>query len=227
MKRLLLLLIPALLFLGKTTETRAQAHLKIVGMIGFPDSAYTNLAYPLTAVVQNIGNTPYQGTIQIIMMSDSGIASFIYQSSSARLLLPGDTAGLTPPNGFYFPNTAYRQGGNVVVVWPYAGTSALIDTITTSVYIYGLYTGIKEIDGIEKLKAYPNPTARGLTLESPVDELEDVRIFGLDGRELATYQFTGFGNREIPMQSLAPGIYLLEIISRAGHHSAIRVLKTE
>ncbi len=227
MKRLLYALICSIPLWGSMHSAQAQAHLKIAAIIGLPDSAYTGLAYPVYSIVQNVGNTAFVGNLQLLLQTDSGSFAYLYQSSNTVTLLPFDTVGLVPPNGFTFSPNVFKQGGNVVVVWPYTTSPALIDTVHTSVFIYGAYVGIRELGEVAGLTAYPNPTADGLWLETDREHVESVRIFDLQGRVMSTFAPEPMNRTAVPMEALQPGMYLIEVRTAEGHRSVVRVLKLD
>lgn len=69
------------------------------------------------------------------------------------------------------------------------------------------------------ITVYPNPVSDILTIQDPTGpgEITECIISGADGRELARIpQGTGEPILRIPVNSLAPGIYLIRIITQSG-----------
>jgi hypothetical protein len=82
--------------------------------------------------------------------------------------------------------------------------------------VYGLKTDIKTPQRIENLAVYPNPVSSELTINYPISERIQLRIFDLQGRLVLN---TNFISQEIDITGLNTGIYLLlltdgSIISR-------------
>lgn len=82
--------------------------------------------------------------------------------------------------------------------------------------VYGLTTDIKTPQRIENLAVYPNPASSELSINYPISERIQLRIFDLQGRLILN---TNFISQEIDITDLNAGIYLLlltdgSIISR-------------
>jgi hypothetical protein len=72
---------------------------------------------------------------------------------------------------------------------------------------------LTEMDRIQPLTAWPNPTAGELRLEFPA--AGELVVLGLDGK-LAKSQRVQAGQGVIAMDGLAVGLYIVELRSQAG-----------
>ena len=225
-RRLSLLYILLFLSFG---AVKGQALLRVSALVNWPDTVYNNQVLPVGAIVENLGTAPYQGPLQIVIQTDSNTFSYLYFNISAPvLILPGDTVGFYPPNGYLFDSTVFRPGNNVVVVWPYSAQSVGIDTITTNIFfvptsIQSLY----EPQPIAGLSIYPNPASSFATISSPETGLEGVRILNPLGQEIIALTANGANFMVLPLTDLPVGLYILEVIGMGGQRSGYRLLKNE
>lgn len=229
MKLRLIQLLTLLLGLTATIETRAQfPHLRIDAIFNFPDSIVQGQFYPVDILLTNIGNTPYQGPLQIVFETDSsnGAINYMYFSGNSILIPPGDTALLQNPNGFLADSTIFRPGNNVVVVWPYSSQAIIIDTLTVSTYyITSTGTGINDREYFKKVQVFPNPATNNLQVVSEEITIEGVRIWDLKGRLLEEQGFERRYNWQIDLTNLMPGIYLVELIGTEKRSGIYRIVK--
>jgi len=91
-----------------------------------------------------------------------------------------------------------------------------LDNIKDCEDVYGLKSDIKTPQRIENLTVYPNPVSSELSINYPISEKIQLRIFDLQGRLVLN---TNFISQEIDITGLNAGIYLLlltdeSIISR-------------
>lgn len=73
------------------------------------------------------------------------------------------------------------------------------------------------------LKLYPNPANDWLTIEYK-DEIHQVEIFDISGKSIATY-YIGETTKEIPVNYLSSGTYLIEIKTKEGEISTVKFVK--
>ncbi|MEP7263732.1 MAG: T9SS type A sorting domain-containing protein [Bacteroidota bacterium] len=206
------ILIVILLAFGGISVTQAQsAQLRIMSLINFPDTAYEGISYPVGFNLKNVGASPYQGPLQILIMGDS-VPDVIYFSNNPNfVLLPNDTVQLyanpAGSQGYIFTPQFFRPGNDIVVVWPYTTQSTVIvDTLFTAVYFVPLAAVseyAKEIAGV-----YPNPFSGILHIKMDSKEsVEQVRIFDSSGRLRKTEKPT---ENLLDVSYLEAGFYLLE-----------------
>ena len=232
MKRFLKLILLSTIICFSSVEVKAQvaAHLTIQALINYPDTAYNGLTVQPTIIVTNTGNAPFQGVINIGLSTDSSSFQYLYSNSNAVLLVPGDTVQFTGgpagTNGYTFDSTFYRVGNNVVVVWPVTTAFVAVDTLHTNVYFtINQIQSIQEKEGIRGLIAYPNPASDYIFLSAPFTKLEYVRIIDLSGREIVTHDAGNNNKTRIPIDRLAPGLYVLEVKGALNTRTFIRFVK--
>lgn len=225
MKRHLLVI----LFLMSAIGAQAQnAHLRIVSLINFPDTAYEGVSYPVQFVLKNVGPAAFQGPFQVILQADSGTEIFYFNQSPNFILLPNDTMILSPGNGalgYYFSSSVYKTGNDVVVVWPYSTQMSVgIDTLYTAVYF--IPTGTVS-NGQELIKSglsiFPNPFNDVIYLK-PADGtmVESVRITDLFGREIYRNENA---TDLINLPEMQSGLYILELETADNRKVVLKILK--
>lgn len=227
MKRLLLKSFIVIVLMGAYNQNViAQVHLTIDSLINFPDTALVGQAYPVAIRVKNIGNTPYQGPLQIGLMRDSLFKYLYFNSNPSVVLLPNDTLTLYTTNtgifGFVFDSTVFRAGNNVVVVWPYSNQSIMFDSLTTQVYV-DFTTGVRDLPYDNNFMLYPNPFTDELRI-SMVDgkPIDRVRIFSLHG--VKVYDEKLF-SKPLKLDGLKAGCYLMDAETRDGLHLYRKIVK--
>lgn len=225
---------PLLLFLflltGAFMANAQLAHLRIVALYNFPDTAYEGVAYPIQVKIQNVGIAPFQGPLQIIIHTDSATQVLYFSQNPNFVLFPNDTAILAANSGvmgYVFTSAMYRTGNDVVVVWPYSTQMAVqIDTLYTAVYFVPLSSGIAnetEVGGAGFM-VYPNPfTDRIHLIPANGMLVEQVRISDLFGKEV--YRRTFNGDDDLPLEMLRPGIYILEITTSGNNKTIVKIVK--
>ena len=230
MKRILTLWIVLIGGFLYPLKSVGQIVLSIDTIINLPDTAYQGLTTSMVIIVRNSGNTPYQGALQVNIRADSLPTQYLYYSQNPNfILLPGDTASLTTGGaGFTFDSSHFKTGNNVVVVWPYSTQAITFAFFTTSVYFKAnVFAGLPSQPGIKKLKVYPNPGKEIVVIESPLDNLEGVRILDLSGRLITEVKQLNVSSWQLPIAGLKPGCYLLEVIATDDKRSIIKLVKTE
>ncbi len=228
MKRLLFLSGLWLIILQSPAIAQSP-HLRVSALLNWPDSVYNGQNLPVGALVENIGTVSYQGPLQIVLQSDSGIFSYLYfNQTQSVLILPGDTLTFTPPNGYIFDSTVFRPGNNVVVVWPHSAQAITVDTFTVATYfIQNLLQNTDEVKALDGLKIYPNPASDKVHIRIPEIQLESVRILDPLGRQVKEIKMKASSDIEVPVADLPAGIYFLEIIATNKERSCYKLIKRE
>lgn len=209
------ILIVILLAFGGRCVTQAQpAHLRIMSLINFPDTAYEGISYPVGFNLKNIGATPYQGPLQILIMGDS-VPDVIYFSNNPNfVLLPNDTVAVfanpAGSQGYVFTPQFFRPGNDIVVVWPYTAQSiVIIDTIFTALNFVPIASVSEHVR--ELASVYPNPFSGILHIEPGNNEsVEQVRIFDSSGRLMGTEKPK---QNVLDVSYLKMGFYFIEIFT--------------
>jgi hypothetical protein len=90
--------------------------------------------------------------------------------------------------------------------------------VSDSVYVESI-TGISSIDGKNQLLVYPNPTHDLLNISMPESTSKEftLKILSIDGKvilqEVIKNTYTKMQNKELSLQKLAAGVYILELMS--------------
>ena len=228
MKKLPVILLFLFTLVGAyNNNTQAQVLLSIDTLINFPDTAILGQAYPVAIRVRNMGNTPYQGPLQIGLVSDSAFTYLYFSSNPTVVILPNDTltfyTNLNGAQGFVFDSSVFRSGNNVVVVWPYSSQSFVtVDSLTTNVYVR-YPTGFRDISFDKGVSLYPNPFENEINLTgAQIIDIERVRIFTLQGVKVVDGKFT---NKRMLLDWLKPGCYLLDAEIKNGQHLYRKIIK--
>ena len=226
MKRLRYLFGITLFTLISTINVQGQAHLKILSLINFPDTAFNGQVAPVTIVIQNIGTAPFQGVVSVAIQVDSPSTGtgLLYFGSQPTIILPLDTSVLTPPNGFLFDNNLFKPGNNVVVVWPYSTQAVIVDTLTTQVYYFNV-AGVDQLTNSNSFSIYPNPTSNKINLKSNDKIIESVRIFNLEGQSISNFLHVNNTRIQIDISDFPTGIYLIQLDMMDGRRSYLRCIK--
>lgn len=206
------------LLLGKDVKAQGTIpSLRVSQLINFPsvpDTIYEGVAYDsIGIVVKNDGTVPYQGSISVAMRADSSIFPvYLSFNPSGVFLLPGDSIIYFVSNYFFDPAT-FREGDNIVVVWPVANVN-VSDTLETDAY-YVHITGLNELYSPAELDIWPNPASGELNIFTAPDiHLEQVRVYGIDGRIVGEYNIKSA--RTIYVNQFSPGIYYIYFYHRNG-----------
>ena len=203
-------------------ELSAQAILG-VRSISFPDTVFTNTNYTVEVIIENKGNSPYTGIVNVYYTTDTTASNQFLDSVTVTNLDSSDVVQLVV-NNFQFNSTAFLFGGNIVVVWP-TGSVATADSATTPVYVID-DTGIKDGTGInENIYIFPNPVKNKLFINcyDIKNSIEQVRIYNLIGKEI-------FKSEESPgvinTDNYRQGIYFMELRLKDGTQVIKKFIKS-
>ncbi len=200
-----------------------MANLQIYALVNFPDTVSTGDYIPVHVIVYNVGNTPYQGPLQIAMGA-WGTTTFLYFNNTPILILPNDTISLVSSLGFYVDSTFFRQGNNVVVVWPYSSQLVTYTSTIVNIWYNDLTVGIKDPQTINHLQAYPNPANDELMIHSSEELIEDVRIWSVTGQLMQINHYDGGADLKLSLQDLMAGYYTVEISSLSKHVRRLKII---
>lgn len=226
MKKVLSFFLAAGLVLFCSNHSFAQAHLRILRIDNYPDSAIQGHPYNgIHTIVRNVGSDTLHGTISIFLYSTSiGAANYdtLDLNSFQITLAPGDSVPLWS-NTYFFRTIHYAAGDNIIVVWPVtSSSSAAIDSFFTQVH----FTPSVGIDELNKtgVRIFPNPVSQYLHLNyDNENNVEQVRIYDLAGREIYSVDKAV---RTINLSEFDNGLYFLEIIHKDGRRLAQKILVT-
>ena len=211
------LLFSSLLLAREINAQGTIPSLRVSQLINFPslpDTIYEGVAYDsIGIVVINEGTVPYQGSISVAMLADSSIFPvYLSFNPSGVFLLPGDSI-IYIINNYFFDPATFREGDNIVVVWPVANSS-VSDTLETDAY-YVHITGLNDLHSPAELDIWPNPASNEVNIfTAPEVHLEQVRIYSIDGRIVGDYYLKS--GRTFNVNQLSPGIYYVYFYHRNG-----------
>lgn len=220
MKRTLIILgFIGAIFCG--TSTLAQTYqIGIDSLFGLPDTIVDGQEYTFFAVIRNHTPLAYQGDINIGFTYNGGDSLLADSTSFAALpfLVNDGTLNVTVKHTFNTggPSTL-SIGINVVVVWPRLGTGNVPPQEIVNQYEQTLF--IVEPNSIRKpdpdqFRVYPNPSAGVFELNGNYEKrIEQVRLIGLSGRTLQTWNSTG---SSYEVQDGLKGNFILEVMYEDG-----------
>lgn len=196
----------------------AQNHsISVTAMPGFPDTALYNQIYSFSAILycDTSSSASYTGTIYILCHTNTSNVSQpdTLGHSNQVSIDPGfyDTVTISGTN--FSDTSAFKMGGNVVVVWPVSGGGNLItapDSFYTNLTILG-YSGIPDVViNNDDQNIYPVPANDEIFLPPTPGEpnIEHVRIFDVTGR---TKIFIREYPKYISVAELENGLYFIEV----------------
>jgi hypothetical protein len=194
---------------------RAEAqsgYLGVTSIFNLPDTIYEGTSYDSIMVfVTNKDSFPYQGVIELWMVADSSNFPVLLSAAGPAFQLnPGDSASIII-NNYTFDPAAFKEGDNIVVVWP-IGTFNDADSLYADVY----YLHLSSVDNQyinDDIIVYPNPAGGKLHFYTTGNLLpERVRIIDSKGRLVYNEIFSP----TLDVYHLAPGVYSLFIFHREG-----------
>jgi hypothetical protein len=77
---------------------------------------------------------------------------------------------------------------------------------------------------VSGIVARPNPTVSTLTVESHKSTLRSLTIYDLTGKQVG-YEICTHSSKQVDLEHLTAGIYLLQVIIEDGHTETIRIVK--
>ena len=132
-------------------------------------------------------------------------------SSKTFQLMPDSFGQLT----VHFYNNSYDpppgQAGSAIVHLKLTNVNNPADTMT-AVYTYNTLSGTKDLP-VANVKLFPNPATDFFTLEN-AEEVASMRLFTLDGREVARFEAAANGSYSIANQPA--GNYVLSFEDKNG-----------
>ena len=197
----------AILLMTLSLNVCAQVHFKVTQVFFKNATTNFNSIDTLYVTVKNTGNASYTGLLFVNYKSDSMLTGAVLDSVSVTNMKPNDTVQLNQPS-FMIQQPNFHKNGNIVVVWPVAGSIAG-DSANTTVFVNP--TGIAEMQNRnDELILFPNPANNTLYfLQAGLkNTIENVRIY--DARGLLVKNIAGYVNK-IELDSLTSGLYFVEI----------------
>ncbi|NEN25052.1 T9SS type A sorting domain-containing protein [Cryomorpha ignava] len=88
------------------------------------------------------------------------------------------------------------------------GTGPIVCMIPTFSEYNGDATFVSEINAVADFKLYPNPARNFVRIELVEKDVQDIQIYGIDGRLVNTLKVNG-GSADLNLSGFDPGIYIL------------------
>lgn len=215
----------AICLLLSATIGFSQASLSVAQspLPGLPDTAIMNQNVTYLVSTTNVGSIPFSGTYSINVGVDTNgvFVGLVYSGVVAPTgsnIQPTDTD--TAMITHSIDSTKFREGGNTIVIWPSSGSAETYDTLYRDIYVITFNT-IPEADKENYFTIYPNPATEWVMIRSKTN-IEQVRVFTIDGQLIDTIS----NSRQIQIDHLTPGIYLVEILDEKGTRKHIRIIKS-
>lgn len=229
MKKYLLLVFTALLFVSKTGSAQASLGISQYSYFILNDTVPAYSTDSISIFVVNRGVSSFSGNFTIkTAVKDSNSVATYHQVDSANTLFPvsiavGDSVpfSLAPYYIMGDSSTQHHFDINVIVIWPVALTASTDDSLMFNIFIV-LNVGVQEIDLTQLVKAYPNPTTDNLTLENTSQKaIEEVRIYDITGRIIQIEKNPSI----ICTDTWKAGTYMIKIQLENKQTRTIRVIK--
>jgi hypothetical protein len=135
------------------------------------------------------------------------------------------TSGTFDPGQAYAASSATGGTGIIPVEYTYTTAAGCVQTVYTNVQIDSVGptpTKVNTISSAPTLHIYPNPTNDILYIDIVYNA--SYRMLSIVGQEIKEGTLNG-GHNSIPVQSLPPGIYMLEITSNDGQKTVSKIIK--
>ena len=207
----------------------AQTHLRISNISGIPVTGIpNNTVYEVNTydsievTIVNDDSLLVSDSITIYIKSGSiQFADTLINETSINIA-SGDSVTLHR-SGFVFSRVYFDEGDNIVVVWPAARITHIVsDSVTFNIFFISLLASSPEFPK-EEIILFPNPVSKYLSIEglTPL-EIKRVRIYDLLGKEIYNHSSI---QQLIPIENLAPGMYLLNIEIKDGSMKVFKFQK--
>lgn len=200
----------------------AQPQLTVLpGTPGLSDTVIAESSVTYLVSVQNTGNVVFSDTYDIYVgVLDSGsfipTTAYIHNVGTTQIVVGATDTQLVSHT---IDTTYFKEGNNTVVIWPVSGSSPAVDSLTFDIFVI-YFNGIAEESGSLNVKTYPNPAKENLQIVAE-NGIEQVRIFDLSGRQVMNVR----NSSVIPLSTLPPAIYLVEITDKKGMTKRVKIVK--
>lgn len=214
-------------------EPLPDAKLKLVS-VDFPDAVsgkgsslrpYTVTVDPLRFDIEvSAEESDFDGYVGAYLLSADSRNQYTEAHQGSFML----TNGATRKFSFTQDWASYFSGAEKLLLVPFSGTldgSTIKATpISTGIYLSDATAGISDADIVSEFAVFPNPASDIVCVEAPAP-LREVAVYTLGGSLACSQTFDGTSCRAtLPVESLAPGMYVLRAATSAGHHT-FRLIK--
>lgn len=197
-----------------------------------------------------LASTDSGATFRLYTTSDGGTnwsAGVLYTGGYNRVLsyIPGTAAmvatgaNATPPSvagSAYSTNngstwTTIDTGTQRGVVSFFDGSTGWCGGFTTGALTGGIskYSGpalsVKDFNNTAEFSAYPNPTNGTIKLSSSINNVSNVAVFDMLGKEVLTKNYTNLNEVEVDLSGLNNGVYFLKAATNNGGIQTMKIVK--
>ena len=128
-------------------------------------------------------------------------------STMTFTLAPGESG----PMDVHFYNPLETSGSGLVHL---KVTNLLVpNDMATAVYVFNTTTSAKDAQPAANVRLFPNPTTEGFALENAA-EVAAVRIFALDGRQVASFEPSA--DQRYSVADQPAGTYIVALLAKNG-----------
>ncbi|PJA09984.1 MAG: hypothetical protein COX70_00200 [Flavobacteriales bacterium CG_4_10_14_0_2_um_filter_32_8] len=176
-----------------------------------PDTINLNDNYTHTIVVQNFDTTVLNDTIYLVAAVDTSGALVSIDTVGSVFVTNfglGDTISISYSEN-YTTLSGYKIGGNIVVVWPVAGSGSTVDTLYKNVFIKNPVSIPTVLAIDEQVLIYPTPFRDHIFIQnlSIKKAIKQIKLFDANGRLVYNEKY----KQEIKMTQFIKGLYFIEI----------------
>ncbi|KAF0130053.1 MAG: Outer membrane protein Omp28 [Bacteroidetes bacterium] len=169
------------------------------------DTTYTYIGSYVVEIDKTTGDVLNRGELVEFPYFVGGSSSFD-QNTGTFLLVGIDTANMAKMIAFNTYDNTYVAGfvpGNV---------SEIVCDNTVFVKNNYILTGVRQEPAFT-FNLYPNPVSETLTIDYAAIEKVTVQIISTDGKQVIVQDFTAGNKIELNLSSLAPGAYMVNLLS--------------
>ena len=136
-------------------------------------------------------------------------------------IAPQDSVAITLTSLYDTTQYGYRTGIDVIVVWPIASSATTVDSLTLNVYNMAP-NGVSEINLMEQVRLFPNPTTDYLNLtQEQTLAIKSVRLYDNKGSEVCVL----LNGNSINVEHLDKGVYSIDIEFTNKKHFKTKFIK--
>ena len=207
-------------FIPASTNTYTVTGTSLAGCASTATATITVNQPPLVTFSDTISTNTY--TVQFADTAKAGISKYAWKF--------GDGVGVSSVQN---PTYTYSNPGVYTVTLIETNTSGCVDSLTQSIDVSPISTGIASISTIEQISIVPNPSASLFTIQfSATESSAQLKVLNVLGSELfsqwvaakSTNATTGVYNEKIDLSEFPSGVYFV-VLSTTNSQVVKRVIK--
>ncbi|MBE0648123.1 MAG: T9SS type A sorting domain-containing protein [Bacteroidales bacterium] len=158
--------------------------------------------YPKPSILPQPQDTIVCADKSITLLAGSGNSSYLWSNGVASSVVVLDTTGI---------------GLGDYMIWVYVTKNGCVNIDTAFITFIRCNIGIDDLSVEQTYRIYPNPARESVTIESLLvfDPEFSLEIFDLRGETLIRELNNSF-RKEVALDGISPGIYLLQIRNKTG-----------